>query len=170
MAIILEATYAKKLGLPNYSSHSFLVTIRTEVRSLRALEGESARLYRLLQNSVDSQVQQVGFMPDGTTYGMHPDSQRRNGNANGQSSRGAGDPRSIGPCSAKQRSFIAGRAKRMGISADQLDTIIDGMFHKDFSQLDRREASALIDELLSQDPDLQPAGAIALPAPTPTRS
>ena len=31
MAIVLEANYAKKLGLPNFSSHQYSVTIRTEL-------------------------------------------------------------------------------------------------------------------------------------------
>ena len=34
MAIALEANYAKKLGLPNYSSHQYSVTSRTEVTEL----------------------------------------------------------------------------------------------------------------------------------------
>ena len=53
MAIILEAAYSKKLGLPNYSSHSYVVSIRTELSDLTQVEEESARLYSLLQQSVD---------------------------------------------------------------------------------------------------------------------
>ena len=70
MAVILEAAYSKKLGLPNYSSHSYVVSIRTELSDLTQVEAESARLYALLQQSVDSEIQQVGFLPDATTYGM----------------------------------------------------------------------------------------------------
>ena len=70
MAIILEAAYSKKLGLPNYSSHSYVVSIRTELSDLTQVEAESARLYALLQKSVDDEIQQVGFLPDATTYGM----------------------------------------------------------------------------------------------------
>ena len=71
MAVILEAAYSKKLGLPNYSSHSYVVSIRTELADLTQVEAESARLYTLLQQSVDNEIQQVGFLPDGSTYGMH---------------------------------------------------------------------------------------------------
>ena len=71
MAIILEAAYSKKLGLPNYSSHSYVVSIRTELSDLTQVEEESARLYALLQQSVDQEIQAVGFLPDGTTYGMN---------------------------------------------------------------------------------------------------
>ncbi len=71
MAIILEAAYSKKLGLPNYSSHSYVVSIRTELSDLTQVEAESARLYALLQQSVDDEIQQVGFLPDATHYGMN---------------------------------------------------------------------------------------------------
>lgn len=56
MAIILEAAYSKKLGLPHYSSHSYVVSIRTELADLTQVEQESARLYHLLQCSVDEQI------------------------------------------------------------------------------------------------------------------
>ncbi len=71
MAIILEAAYSKKLGLPNYSSHSYVVSLRTELSDLTQVEAESARLYALLQQSVDNAIQQVGFLPDVTRYGIH---------------------------------------------------------------------------------------------------
>ena len=40
MAIVLEANYAKKLGLPNFSSHQYSVTIRTELTDLSQVEAE----------------------------------------------------------------------------------------------------------------------------------
>ena len=82
MAIILEAAYSKKLGLPNFSSHSYVVSIRTELSDLTQVDEESARLYALLQQSVDGQIQEVGFLPEATTYGMHGDT-RSNGNHHG---------------------------------------------------------------------------------------
>jgi len=89
MAIVLEANYAKKLGLPNFSSHQYSVTIRTELTDLTQVEEASARLYGLLQDAVDREIQHVGFMPDASTYGMknghdHPS----NGNGNGHPSNG----------------------------------------------------------------------------------
>ena len=71
MAIVLEANYAKKLGLPNFSSHQYSVTIRTELTDLTQVEEASARLYGLLQDAVDREIQHVGFMPDASTYGMN---------------------------------------------------------------------------------------------------
>jgi len=61
MAIIIEANYSKKIGLPAYSSHAYSVTIRTEVSDLGQVERESAQLYALLQESVDRNIQEVGL-------------------------------------------------------------------------------------------------------------
>ena len=88
MAIVLEANYAKKLGLPNYSSHQYCVTIRTELTDLSQVEAESAKLYALLQEAVDREIQHVGFMPDASTYGMN--NTPANGGGNGHPSDGNG--------------------------------------------------------------------------------
>ena len=61
--ITLECSYQKKVGLPQYSSHQFSVTLRTEIADLANVQTESARLYALLQQSVDSSLQQSGFVP-----------------------------------------------------------------------------------------------------------
>ena len=83
--IVLESTYAKKLGLPGYSSHQYSVSIRTELTDLNQVASESSRLYGLLQDAVDHEIQQVGFMPDPATYGSangcHANG--RNGHGNG---------------------------------------------------------------------------------------
>ena len=60
MAIILEANYSKKLGLPGYSSHQYAVTVRTELADLNQVDQESQRLNALLQSSVDREIQQTG--------------------------------------------------------------------------------------------------------------
>ena len=63
MAVMLEANYSKKLGLPEYSSHQFSVSIRSELSDLQQVPEESARLYDLLQTSVDNQIRNPGFLP-----------------------------------------------------------------------------------------------------------
>jgi hypothetical protein len=90
MAIVLEANYAKKLGLPNYSSHQYSVTIRTELTDLSQVEAESAKLYRTLQDAVDREIQAVGFMPDATTYGMHREPARNGAGDNHHARNGNG--------------------------------------------------------------------------------
>jgi len=65
MAVILQMTYMKKLGLPNYSSHSCAVSLTVEIADASVAAQESTKLYALLQTAVDNEIQHVGFMPDG---------------------------------------------------------------------------------------------------------
>jgi hypothetical protein len=44
MAVKLSAAYSKKLGLPGFSSHSFNLSIETELQNLDNVREESARL------------------------------------------------------------------------------------------------------------------------------
>ncbi len=114
--IQIEASYSKKLGLPHFSSHAFMVTVRAEVSSLRRLETESTRLYRLLQSSVDKQVQQVGFLPDATSYGMlTPEPQPVNGVAVSPATVPVAAD-GAWKCSDKQCKLIETTAKRMQLS------------------------------------------------------
>ena len=77
MAVILQMTYQKKLGLPNFSSHSCSVSVTTEIPDVSVVAQKSTKLYSLLQTAVDLEIQQVGFMPETTTYGMKNGNPRR---------------------------------------------------------------------------------------------
>ncbi len=99
MALKLIASYSKRLGLPAYSSHQFSVTIETELTGNDDISEESARLYQTLQQSVDDQIRQQGFVPvDG---GGH------NG-TNGHSRNGVNGHHDNGNwlCSDKQKDLI----------------------------------------------------------------
>ena len=61
--ITLECNYSKKLGLPGYSSHQFAITLRTEIPDLNQVQTESARLYKLLQEGVDTSIKETGYLP-----------------------------------------------------------------------------------------------------------
>ena len=63
MAILLEFKYDKRLGLPGDSSHDFGVSMRTEVNNVDQMKEASERAYRLLQQSVDSQLSNPTFIP-----------------------------------------------------------------------------------------------------------
>ncbi len=158
MAIVLEANYAKKLGLPGYSSHQYSVSIRTELTDLSQVEQESSRLYRLLQDAVDQSIQEVGFMPDAHTYGSasngaappatngrshHHANGNGNGNANG-SSTGAWR------CSDKQRGLIEKVVREKNLDKSEVEQIAQEMFGAGVRQLDRLQASGLIDELFER--------------------
>jgi hypothetical protein len=171
MAIVLEAHYAKKLGLPNFSSHQYAVTIRTELTDLSQVEAESARLYRTLQDAVDREIQEVGFMPDATRYGMN------NGNGhvgsapdgNGRARNGHGNPTNPSEnapdggnggnggdrwrCSDKQREFIERIVREKGLDKNEVERLAVEMFAAGVKQLDRLQASGLIDELLERHGD-----------------
>ena len=45
-------------------NEQIVASIRTELTDLAQVEAESAKLYRLLQDAVDREIQEVGFMPD----------------------------------------------------------------------------------------------------------
>ena len=63
MAIILKASYRTVLTQASSSSHQFSLSVRTKVADLTQLKSESARLYALLQSSVDNAIQNNGSVP-----------------------------------------------------------------------------------------------------------
>ncbi len=170
MATTISATYSKKLGLPNYSSHSFLVTVQAEISSLRRVEPEAARLYLLLQTSVDAQVQKVGFIPDATSYGMHVGDGRREHSAGDNGLSVGGDERPSFPwgCSEKQRGFILKTAQRLNVSETDLNHIAGRLFNLSAAQLNKRQASRLIDELFEMSEHFH-NGRSASPAKNPLK-
>ena len=163
MAITFEATYSKKLGLPNYSSHQYSVTVRTELTDLSTLEEASTRLYGLLQDAVDREIQAVGFMPDASTYGMNngasrEDGHRHNGNgtahATGRSGEnGASRTHSAWRCSDRQRELIEKIVREKGLEKNAVEHLAVEMFGAGVKQLDRLQASGLIDELFDRHGD-----------------
>jgi hypothetical protein len=46
MALVLEANYSKKLGLPGYSSHQFSLTVRAELADVSQVDAESEAALR----------------------------------------------------------------------------------------------------------------------------
>lgn len=148
--IQVQATYAKKLGLPNFSSHSFSVSVCAEVASLRKLETESKRLYALLQSSVDEQVKEVGFVPDATHYGMIIDNGKpTNGSAVKPSvTKASTAPVDAWGCSDKQRALIEKVAKREQFTPAELDGMADRLFQLPLQRLDKKQTSSFITELL----------------------
>ena len=68
--ITLECNYSKKLGLPGYSSHQFAITLRTEIADLNQVQAESARLYKLLQEGVDTSIKETGYLPTNAATAM----------------------------------------------------------------------------------------------------
>ena len=138
MAIKLIANYAKRLGLPGYSSHQFSVSVETELHNVTDVSGESARLYISLQQAVDEQIQQTGFVPpDG--YGMET---KPNGTSNGHNNDWQ--------CSDKQRELIEKIVRENHLDKNEIETLAIELFGHGVKSLNRLAASGLIDELLEK--------------------
>ena len=166
MPIILVGTYSKKLGLPNFSSHSFSVSLSTEIADIGQAEGEASKLYSLLQQSVDRELSDVGYLPDATVYGM-------NGPANGNGrqlspakpANGSAYPqRRIRPsngnaeahgesgwaCSDKQRDLILRIIRENKLDVEKVEATAQQLFGVRITACNKMQASQLIEELLEQ--------------------
>ena len=146
MAVLLQITYQKKLGLPNFSSHSCSVSVQVEVADLSQVAEENNRLYKLLQASVDDEIQKVGFMPDATKYGMI----ETNGNGNGhqRQQNGKGDS----GISDKQLDLINRVVRENNINKTEVENMAVQMFGGGVRTLNRMQGSQLIDELFEKYP------------------
>jgi hypothetical protein len=148
--ITLEANYSKKIGLPGYSSHQFSVTLKSELTDIAQAEKESARLYEVLQHSVDRNIQQVGFLPGET---------KTNGNGH-QNGHGQTKPEpDQWACSDKQRELILKITEEHKLDKTKVDQLAQDRFGKGVKLLNKLEASGLIEELLEQTGQSKPRNA-----------
>ena len=156
MALKLIANYSKRLGLPGYSSHQFAVTVETEISNINEVVGESARLYETLQGSVDEQIQRTGFVPD-EGYGISEQG-ARNGHRNGHSTPANGNGHSNGhaangeawACSEKQQELIVKLVDEHQLDKGQIDDTSREMFGVGVRELNKLQASGLIDRILDE--------------------
>jgi len=142
--IKIIANYSKRLGLPGYSSHQFSVSIETELNATSDIAAESARLYQLLQSNVDEQMLHTGFVPPGT-YGMEE--------TNDSDTPAPGTVTQIHDngrwkCSDKQKDLILKLVDEHNLDKNEVDHLARQRFGKGVRQLNKIEASGLIDELL----------------------
>ena len=135
--ITLEANYSKKIGLPGYSSHQFSVTLKSELSDIAQAEKESARLYDVLQQSVDQNIQQIGFLPGEPVKSNKP-------------------PEDKWVCSDKQRELILKITDEHKLDKTKVDQLAQDRFGKGVKQLNKLEASGLIEELLEQTGQSKP--------------
>lgn len=139
--ITLEANYSKKIGLPQYSSHQFSVTLRTEIADLSKVHNESARLYQELQQAVDSSIQTIGYLPG------------ENGNGhtnNGQSHQNGNAKSDTWACSDKQRELVLKIVDEHKLDKSDIEQLAQDRFSKGVRALNKLEMSGLIDELLEK--------------------
>jgi hypothetical protein len=158
MAVKLIANYSKRLGLPGYSSHQFSVSVETELMNVDDVADESERLYSLLQKSVDEQMQNTGFVPpDG--YGMEPangNGRHRtatNGNGNGHSGNNGNSHRAPADnwnCTEGQQKLILQLVHDHRLDKAEIETMAQQLFGIGVKQLNKMQASNLIDDLLEK--------------------
>jgi hypothetical protein len=156
MAIKLSANYAKKLGLPHYSSHSFSASIETELTDITQVEAEIARLYGLLQQSVDQEIQHPGFVPENAgSNGSHSSHGLQivpnghtypvNGNGHRAPLKPTGDRWN---CTEGQRGFILRIVHENQLSKQEAEDLSQQLFGAGVKELNKMQASQLIEELL----------------------
>lgn len=144
--IHLEANYAKKVGLPGYSSHQFSITLRSEISDLSKVQDESARLYQELQHAVDTSIQEVGYLPGENGNGKHTNG--NHGHSNGTHTSGNGYDK--WNCSDKQRELIIKIVDEHKLDKNDIEKLTQERFSKGVKALNKLEASGLIDELLEK--------------------
>jgi hypothetical protein len=148
--ITLECNYQKKLGLPGYSSHQFAITLRTEIADLTQVQAESARLYKLLQEGVDTSIKETGYLPTNGGNG-HGNGQRsgQSGNENGHDQNQGAD-NGAWNCSGKQKYLILKIVEEHKLEKAKVEGLAQDRFGKTVKALNKLEASGLIEELLEQ--------------------
>lgn len=145
MALTLVANYSKKVGLPNFSSHSFSISCTKEITSIDHVEEESTELYSILQHAVDTQLANVGYMPEtnGSASRQAPTNHLK---INGAHSNGAG---SGWRCSEKQEALL--RKLLCDHNLEEVaEQIANEMFGQPVSALNKLQASSLIKRLLEE--------------------
>ena len=143
--ITLECNYSKKLGLPGYSSHQFAITLRTEIADLNQVQAESARLYKLLQEGVDTSIKETGYLPT-------------NGNGNGQRGTATATGQWAQPEPARREwclellgqteDLILKIVEEHKLEKAKVEGLAQDRFGKTVKALNKLEASGLIEELL----------------------
>lgn len=153
--IKLIANYSKRLGLPGFSSHQFSISVEAEISNVDDVRQESERLYATLQQSVDEQIQQTGFVPD-ADYGSNGNGHVKPFNrlrTNGIKNNGNGDG---WHCSEKQRELLLKL-----ISTHKLEEVAEEMSQEMFGcspkDLNKLQASGLIQRILEEHASKKPS-------------
>src|SRR5512133_327215 len=149
--LVLEASYTKKVGLPNYSSHQYGLTVKVEINNASQLSNESARLYKSLQSCVDRELQKMGQLPE--QGGAPSSTPNGNGNGNGTPSPApvnAEDRGEVWACTPRQKNLVLKLVEENQLHKASIEALARNRFSKPLRALNNGETSELIDELLEQ--------------------
>lgn len=165
MAIKLSANYSKKLGLPQYSSHSFSASVEIELADITQAEAEIQKLYQLLQHSVDQEIQHPGYIPEGhgsngSNGHHHPPQNGRTypisgnrrpyPNGNGGQRPQAQPQGEIWNCTAGQKGFIQRIISDNHMQMQDAEDLSRQLYGIGVKELDKMQASQVIEELLAK--------------------
>ncbi len=152
MAIKLSANYSKKLGLPQYSSHSFSASVEVELSDINQVEAEVQKLYQLLQHSVDQEIQHPGYVPTASTNGngqAAPQSDGRSYPVHGNNRAAPPPVTDRWNCTDGQRGFILRIVnENASITKQVAEDLSQQLFGIGVKQLNKMQASQLIEDLL----------------------
>ena len=146
MAIKVISNYAKRLGLPGYSSHQFSVSVETELSDLEQVDEEVARQYHSLQEAVDREIQTTGFVP-GSDYGQNGGGYH-NRSVSAPVNGGNGQRPDTWNCSDKQKELILKLVADHNLDRNSVEETSVDRFGVGVRQLNKLQASGLISELL----------------------
>lgn len=135
MAILLQFDYGKKLGLPNYSSHNFGVSMKAEVSDPEDIPQEAERAYRILQQAVDKQMENPGFLPSPR--------QENQDQTNGT------DPQKWN-CTEKQRGLILKILNQNNLPESAIEEVAQDLHGRPMSELGRLQVSSVISQVLDR--------------------
>jgi hypothetical protein len=139
------------------------VSLTVEIPDVSVAAQESTKLYQLLQTAVDNEIQQVGFMPDATTYGMNNGSRAAAGNGT-HGTNGTGHALGNGNghhpstarngdhwnCTEGQKGFILRIISESSLQKQDVEEMALQLFGAGVTSLDKMQASQLIEELLEK--------------------
>ena len=149
MAITLKTDYRKTLGLPGYSSHSFSASVEVEISNIADAPREIQELYTALQQNVDLQIQDPGFIPP-DTYGCMGASKASDSVSKQLPNNVTQLPtKTTWNCSDKQQELILKLIDEKSLPKNDVEQIANEMFSKGVIALNKLEASGLIERLFN---------------------
>ncbi len=140
MAILLEFNYGKKLGLPGYSSHNFGVSMKAEVNDPEAIPAEAERVYGILQESVDSQITNPGFVPSGNSNAIQVQPNGNNAKTNPDEWN----------CTVRQKGLLMTILERNNLDPKVVEDLAQELHGRPMSDLGKMQISAIISEVLDR--------------------
>ncbi len=140
MAILLEFNYGKKLGLPGYSSHNFGVSMKAEVNDPEAIKKVAVKIYSILQESVDSQITNPGFVPSGNSNAIQVQPNGNNAKTNPADWN----------CTVRQKGLLMTILERNNLDPEVVEDLSQEIHGRPMADLGKMQVSAIISEVLDR--------------------